>query len=167
MSEQLRDAIARKLIRYGSLQRQADNVLGMPELQAIRKALLGYASTTAGWWDYGGRELGRKFLLARGLPPSVVAWALSLPPDDVDPLEVDVPLAPVSLPDNDAVDSDGQPRLEALTGQVKPVAMSALDPLARRLAREWAEGFNARLLYRQSGGLPLAPRDPARGVLDS
>ena len=52
----------------------SDDILAMPELQAIRKALHDMAKEDR--YAFGGITLPAESLADRGMPPSVVAWVL-------------------------------------------------------------------------------------------
>ena len=75
MSE-LRDAIATAAFYSDGAMGAADAVLAMPELQAIRKALLDLADNIAGEFTGVGGRVTAADVLAGNLPPSVVAWVL-------------------------------------------------------------------------------------------
>ena len=81
MSDQLRDAIAAELRRYcyeGDDDRYAaEDVLDLPELQAIRKALYRATAIIAYRDDPTPmREVLTDGAIMGNLPPSVVAWVL-------------------------------------------------------------------------------------------
>lgn len=77
--QQFRDAIAAAVHLPGISEAnetrvQADAVLAMPEMQAIRDELWGYAITLQ--QEFGVNQSTEDFILGMELPPAVIAWVL-------------------------------------------------------------------------------------------